>query len=363
MAKEKTPLQQTKGTWRAVGIVNRISNEGAYTEGEFDKGKNIGKEWKSVRFSICTSDTNELFVELFGMEKENVYAYKPASKEAKKKDPKAKGDTKKISFENRDNIPNGYNLIGVKVGKFEDDEADKKKVILEDYVEFDAVDEIFQTFEDGDSISLSGTLAFNEFENQQGQTVKQTRYQITYASKLAKTVDFNDEKFEETASFDQEIIFVGSTYDKKTEKLIVIGRTIAYDGSWFDFPFVIDVSNPAVKQVAGAFHKKLKFGDFVKVMGLCVNKVEQIEVEQEDAPKDSIFGDGGLVPKGQQKRANKNRITEMQITAVDLKSFIQKRYKEDDFVKEEELIDEDDLDDDNNPFIDKDDTDDDLPFM
>jgi hypothetical protein len=361
MAKEKTPLVQTKGTWRAIGIVNRLGNDGAYTEGEFDKGKNIGKEWKSLRFSVKTSDTNELFVELFGMEKESVYAYKPATKEAKKKDPKAKGDTKKISFENRDNIPSGYNLIGIKVGKFEDDEADKPKVALEDYVEFDAVDEIFNTFEDGDAISLSGSLSFNEFENQQGVTVKQTRYQIGYASKLAKPVDFNDEKFEETASFDQEIIFVGSMYDKDTKKLTVIGRTVSYDGSWFDFPFVIDTANAKLNQVATAFHKKLKFGDFVKVMGLCLNKVEQVEAEEQETPKDSIFGDGGFAPKGQEKRANTRRTTEMQITGVDLKSFVQKRYKEEDFVVEEDLVDDEDIDSDN-PFASDEDEDDDLPF-
>lgn len=362
MAKEKTQLVQTKGTWRAVGIVNRISNDGAYTEGEFDKGKNLGKEWKSLRFSVKTNETNELFVELFGMEKEHVYAYKPVTKEAKKKNPSAKGDTKKISFENRDNIPEGYNLIGIKVGKFEDDEAEKKKVITEDFAEFDAVEEIFNTFDDGDSISVSGDLVFSEYENQQGVKVKQTKYQIKYASKLSKPVDFNSEKFEETASFEQEMVFVGSAYDKKTEKLTVLGRTIAYDGGWFDFPFVIYPNDPKVKQVASAFHSKLKFGDFVKVLGLCVNRVDQVEVEDIDTPKDSIFGDGGFTPKGQEKRANTQRTTEMQITGVDLKSFVQKRYKAEDFVVEEELVDED-IDNDN-PFAsgDSDDLEDDLPF-
>lgn len=362
MAKEKTPLVQTKGTWRAIGIVNRIGDDNAFNEGEFDKGKNIGKEWKSLKFSVKTSDTNELFVELFGMEKD-VYAYKPPTKEQKKKNPKAKGDTKKISFENRDNIPEGYNVIGVKVGKFEDEDAEKKKIILEDYVEFDAVEEIFQNFDDGDSISLSGELSFQEYENQQGQKVKQTKYVIKYASKLTKPVDFKDEKFEETASFEQEIVFVGSDFEKETGKLHVIGRTINFDGTWFDFPFVIDTNKPEVKQIAGAFHKKLKFGDFVKVLGLCLNKLEVVEVQEEEKPKNNIFGDGGITPKGQEKYTGKKRTTELQIVGVDMKSFIEKKYNEEDFVVEEELVD-DEEDTSNNPFgsDDSEEDDDDLPF-
>lgn len=363
MAKEKakTELVQTKGTWRAVGLVNRIAQDKAYTEGEFDKGKNIGKEWKSLRFAVKTSEVNELFVELFGMEKD-AYAYKPVPKEEKKKNPQAKGTTKKIAFENRDNVPEGYNLIGVKVGKFEDDEADKKKVILQDFVEYDAVEEIFQTFDDGDSISLSGELQFSEYEDQQGDIVKQTKYIIKYASKLVKPVDFSDEKFEETSSFEQEIVFVGSAYDKKTGKLTVIGRTIQYGGKFLDIPFVIYANEDKVKQVANAFHSKLKFGDFVKVLGLCVNKTETVEVE-EVANKDSIFGDGGVTPKGQGKRTAKNRLTEMVITGVDLASFKPKRYKLEDFIVEEELVDDKDIDDDN-PFAssDEEDEDEELPF-
>lgn len=361
--KEKTQLVQTKGTFRAVGLVNRIAQDKAYTEGEFDKGKNIGKEWRSLKFSVKTSEFNELFVELFGMEKD-CYISQDLKKEELEKLKKQgkKRPTKKLSFENRDDIPEGWSLIGINVGKFEDDEADKKKVVYETFVEYDAVDEIFQTFEDGDSISVSGDLVLTDYENQQGEKVKQAKYQIKYASKLVKPVDFNAEKFEETASFEQEIVFVGSAYDKKTNKLTVIGRTIAYDGTWFDYPFVIHTDDEKVKQVANAFHSKLKFGDFVKVLGLCVNKTETVEVE-DTSVKDSIFGDGGFAPKGQEKRGAKNRVTEMVITGVDLKSFVQKRYKVEDFTIQQELVDEQDLDSDN-PFASggTEDEEDDVPF-
>jgi hypothetical protein len=362
MAKEKTPLVQTKGTWRAVGIVNRISEDKAYTEGEFDKGKNIGKEWRSLRFSVKTNETNELFVELYGMEKD-AYISQALKKEEREKLRKQgkKTPTKKLSFENRDDIPEGWNLIGINVGRFEDDEAEKKKIVYETFVEYDAVDSIFQTFDDGDSISVSGDLTLSEYENQQGEKVKQAKYQIKYASKLVKQVDFADEKFEETASFEQELIFVGSAYDKKTKKLTVLGRTISYDGTFFDYPFVIDTEDAKLKTVATAFNSKLKFGDYVKVVGLCVNRTEQVETEEVEAPKDSIFGDGGYTPKGQGKRANTKRITELQITGVDLKSFVQKRYKLEDFIVEEDLVDEEDMSD--NPFAsDESDDDDSLPF-
>jgi hypothetical protein len=365
MAKEKTQLVQTKGSFKAVGIVNRISNDGAYKEGEIEKGKSKGKEYRSLRFGVKTSKNNELFVELFGMEKD-VYLLKNTTKEEREelKKKNKKVPTKKISFENRDNIEEGWNIIGINVGIYEDDEADKKKVVYETYVEYDAVDEIFQSFDDGDSISVSGTLQLSEYENQQGEMVKQAKYQIGYASKLAKPVDFDDEKFAEVSSFDQEIIFVGSDYDKKTQKLTVLGRTINYDGTWYDHPFVIDTKVEAIKDIATAFHKKLKFGDFVKVLGLCVNKTEEKEVDEKEKPKSSIFGDGGLTPKGQEKRGATARVTELQITGVDMQSFIEKRYKAEDFVVEEELV-EDEEDTSNNPFASDDeeeDEEDELPF-
>lgn len=358
--KEKVQLKQTKGSFRAIGIVNRIANDGAYKEAEFDKGKNQGKEYRNLRFGVKTSETNELFVELFGMEKD-AFALKDTTKEEREelKKQKKKVPTMKLSFEERDNVPEGWTLLGVKVGDYEDEDSDKKKVKVETYVEFDAVDEIFNTFEDGDSISVSGDLNFREYENQQNEKVKQVQYSIKYASKLAKPVDFEDEKFEEMSSFEQEIIFVGSNYDKKTQKLQVIGRTIDYKGDFFDYPFVIDTTNEAVKQVAQAFHKKLKFGDFVKVMGLCINKTETVEKEVSDT-NSSIFGDGGLAPKGQGKPVTQ-RVTEMQITAVDLQSFVQKKYKAEDFVVEEELLEEENTE--NNPFAsDEDEDDDDVPF-
>lgn len=364
MAKEKTQLVQTRGSFRAVGIVNRIGNDGAYKEGEFDKGKSAGKEYRTLRFGVKTSDNNELFVELFGMEKD-VYLLQVLKKEERDKLRKAgkKVPTKKVSFENRDNVPEGWQVIGVNIGTFEDDEAEKKKVIYNTYVEYDAVDEIFQAFEDGDSISVSGSIQLSEYENQQGEVTKQVKYQIQYASKLLKPVDFTDEKFVETSSFDQEIVFVGSDYDKATNKLHVLGRTINYDGTWFDYPFVIDLNQEGVKDIATAFHKKLKFGDFVKVVGLAVNKTEQIEVEAKEAPKNSIFGDGGFAPKGQGQRTNTKRITELQITGVDMQSFIEKRYKLEDFVVEEELVEEEDTS--NNPFAsssDDEEEDEELPF-
>lgn len=367
--KEKTQLIETKGTFRARGIITRIGNEGAYREGTFDKGKNKGKDYRSIKFGLKTSPTNEIFVELFAQEREHVYAFKKLSKEEREKNKGKKAPTKKIPFEDRDNIPNGYQLIGMSIGEPVQDEEDDKKTTTEyeTFVEFDAVDEIFQRFEDGDSVNVSGSIRLSEYENQQGQVVKQIQYNIERISRLTYDIDFEDEKFKEVCSFEQQFVFVDKLYDKDSKKLTVIGRTINWDGSaYHDHPFVIDASNEEVKDIFNGFYKKMKFGDLVTVVGLCKNEAQTVEVE------DDIFGGGGSVPTGQAK-ANGKRLHELSITgiAIDKESkklkYELKKYTLEDFVIEkkdkQEVIEDDDEEEDDNPFAPAEsDDDDDLPF-
>ena len=77
MAKEKKEkiLEQTISTFRAVGIVTGVDRDNFYNTGIVENGKNQGKEYRSLRFGVRTSPNQTIYVQMFGMEPDNVYVY------------------------------------------------------------------------------------------------------------------------------------------------------------------------------------------------------------------------------------------------------------------------------------------------
>src|SRR5690606_13787669 len=89
MAKKEKVLQQTKGTFKLIGLATRLDKDGAYKEDSMTHGAYEGKEYRSLRFGVKTSDTNEIFVSMFDFEPEKVFLW---NSDKKKKDPNYKGD-------------------------------------------------------------------------------------------------------------------------------------------------------------------------------------------------------------------------------------------------------------------------------
>ena len=77
VAKEKKEkiLEQTISTFRGVGIVTGVDRDNFYNTGIVEKGKNEGKEYRSLRFGVRTSPNQTIYVQMFGMEPDTVYVY------------------------------------------------------------------------------------------------------------------------------------------------------------------------------------------------------------------------------------------------------------------------------------------------
>lgn len=363
MSEKENKLVQTKGSFTLKGIVSGMNKENAYREGEVKNGKNRGKMYRSIRFSVQTSPTNKPSVELFGMETDYVYPYKRGKKGEK-------GHViKNHPFAKRNDLPDGYTLIGVNVGLEQDE---KGKNIRKSLIDYDAVEYIYDNLNDGDSVFLTGELQFSSYVNSQGEEVDQTKYIIKQVFHEKNPIDFDDENFEEVCAFEQEIVFTGSEVLKEEKAVVVRGYTIAYGGKFNTAEFVIRPDGDKdIEKTAKAFSgKKIKFGDTMTVFGLCLNRAETVEVEDEE--EDDFFG--GKKPKGLERNTITNYTTELQITgATDYAPGV---YTEEDFIiEEDELVDDtdngslsDDSDDDYNPFADDEDDenpfgdDDDLPF-
>lgn len=315
--KKNFKLEQTVGSFKLSGIVVGITKENAFTSGE----TKFGKLYNTVKFGVKTSPINILNVELYGQEQDFVYPYSSTDKKSQK-----------IAFKDRHNeLDDTYHIIGINVTT----EGSEK----ETYVEYDAPEPIHQGFNDGDSVFITGELKPNSYISNSGELISSFKYSIKSITFKEKPIDFDDPKFKETASFEQDIVITDTDLDKKANKVIVNGYAVGYADSFKQVQYVIHQDK---NEKLGNNFLKLKFGDYIKVLGVCINSPTIEEVEDEW---------GSEVPTGY--KTGGKYVSELRITAVakdkeGTSIFKKRKYKEDDFVQEEneESTPEEDLTDD-----------------
>lgn len=374
-----TELKQTKNNFKFIGKVSRIDRDGAFKEEKATKGKREGDIYRSLRFSVKTSENNEMTVSMYDFEPTEVFMW---NSEKKKKDKNYKGD--RIPFDEwlekqEDLREQGYAVLQTRIGLTYGEDG---KIISKGLPSFVASKDIYNGLSNGDSVVMEGEIRYSTYENQQGKTVEQKTYTIKKAYKI-KDIDFESEKFEEVTFFEQEMVFVDAEADKSNKKVYVTGRVIDYNKNFHDTQFVVDYSDgnggddEGMVKLATAFLKKFKFGDVLNVFGDALNRVIVEEVEgEEESDEDLLSALGGKKkPAHAQSYVARTYVSEMQIHGVD--AWDKKVYKEEDFIKDE-LLEEEESNKKNpfedelggkskknaNPF-DDDDTDiddDDLPF-
>lgn len=334
MAKErqKVELQQTKNAFKVIGKVSRIDKDGAFKQETATKGKSEGKTYRSLRFGVKTSETNEITVEMFDFEPTEVYAYSSEKKSGQK-----------FPFNEWESLGDkGYAILQTRVGLGYGEDGKLETKGLPSYV---ASERIFEGLSNGDSVAVEGEIRYSTYENQQGKNVEKKSYIIKKVFKL-KDINFEDAKFEEVSYFEQEMVFVSAESDKKEGKVYVIGRIIDFMKKFHDTQMVLDFkdgdggNDAGMVKLADAFLKKFKFGDVIRVFGDTLNRVVVEETEEEESEEDALLASlgGKTKPKHAQTYVSKTYITEMRINGVD--AWDKKVYTEDDFVKDELLADD-----------------------
>jgi len=311
-----TELQQTRGSVRLQGLIVGLQNENTFREGKTKSGA----PYRSVSLALKTSPNNVIYnLDLFGQVIESKKVKVFSNKNGEKK-------TLEIDFEDRDNLPEGFTPLGfgtVRTGLQKDD---KGKVVQKNYFNYDGVEVIKNSLEDGDSVYINAEFNPNTYTSN-GEQKTTVKYTVTGIGFLKNPIDFESEEFKEIASFEQEFVVISTNINKEAKKLYIVGRLIRFDKTWDDVTFVIDANK--YETLAKNFMKKTKFGDVVKVQGIIRNGTILEEKKDEEQELDW----GGEIPEGQ-KKLSKDRISELQITnVVEHKA---KVYKEDDFVKEED---------------------------
>lgn len=252
-------LPQTKGSFQVRGKVIGTKKEKFYTE----KLAKNDKPWRAVSFGVQFDEKQTMFVDLNGMEKDEVYFTR--------REDKAKGiekDTKKVPWRDRLTFAEkDYSLIGMNVGvkKVKDEKGndvnDKKRL-----VDYDACKEIADNLTDDKTVFVRGSIEFGSYNNK--HTTKFVPNQVS----LAKDIDFNEEDFTPLAGFTQTIVYTDIKQNEEKTKATVAAKIINFD-TVEDAEFVINDMN-----LARVFKKNLKPYSSIKVWGdVCVVKnVEEV---------------------------------------------------------------------------------------
>ena len=255
-------LQQSKGYFQARGIVNGVDRDNFYKEITTKSGKPM----RMINFGLEIEKGKSIYISLNGMERDKVFFSKREDGKTITKDVKW---SERNTFKEKD-----YRLIGVNLGLEKvlgsDGNSQNKKMTL---VEFDACKYINEHLEDGMSVFVRGSIEYSTYKDK--HQIKFVPQQIS----LCKDIDFEDEKYEPIAAFEQDIVLTGITKNKDDGNFVLSAKTIGYNS-------VEDVEMKMEGRLEKLAKNLKKNSDFVamRVSGniAVTQNVEEVEDDEDD---------------------------------------------------------------------------------
>lgn len=304
----KINLPETKGAFQLSGTVIGVASKKFYT----DKPTKTGKPRRDVNFGVGINKDSVVYVNLNGMEKEEVNFYKKSEKKGEK------GTTKKVKWANRSNFnEEGFKILGVNIGLVKKLDAKGKEVNDTKYlVEYDACKYINDNLKDKESVFTKGKIEYSSFKNDKGEITRNKKFVPSQIS-VCKPVDFEEEGFEETADFQQRIIFIGIEKDdsnKEDVKFVVSAKIVTYN-TIEEAEFIIRNT-----KLATQLKKNLKPYNSIDVWGKINNRVDTSQVEDD--------GEDNWGEENKMDNAKTPHIKELVITGADPKTLEKETYTE-----------------------------------
>ncbi len=265
-------LPETKGAFQLKGVVTGTEKDNFYKEMQTQTQKSM----RIINFGVEYAKGKTLYVNMLGIEQENVYFSKKAEKKG------GKSDTVKVDWADRFNYKReGYRLIGKNIGVKKKIDSDGKTVNDKKLLtEFDACREVNENLKDGASVFIRGDLDYSSYTDDNGNKKVSTKLVPSQIS-LCSDIDFDDDKFKQQNDFNQVIIFMGiekETDDsgKETGRFIVAAKIVTYK-TIEDVEFIVENS-----KLAGMFKRNLKPYNAIKVSGRIIVSAQTETVEDED---------------------------------------------------------------------------------
>lgn len=280
MAERLFDLPETKGQFQLKGIVSGTNSSRFFTEKDINSTGGKTRSMRTLNFGVSYNFDNKLYVNMVGIEQDNVYFY---NKDNKK--------TEKVSWGNRLNFNrDGYRLIGNNIGvkKITDPNTGEKvndKKLMTDY---DTCLEVYSNLKDDSSVFVRGDLSFRSYVNRNGDKISSVNL-VPKQISLCADIDFTDEKYVQTNDFSQVIIYTGVSKEtddsgKQTGRFIISAKIVTYS-TVEDAEFIIENS-----KLANMFRKNLRPYNSIKVSGHMVAEpvVEEIADEDEWGESDAM---------------------------------------------------------------------------
>lgn len=262
-------IPQTKGTFQFRGVVTGTEKESFYK----DTLTKTQKPFRRVNFGLKTYKDATVYVELTGMERDEVFFSKTVTENNQRKT-----DVQRVSWRDRFKFnKEGYRMIGVNVGvrkKLDEkgNEVNDKKTL----VEYDAIQEIADNLKDDQSVFVKGNIDYSHYSTNDGGVKRATKFIPTQIS-LCKDIDFDVEGFEPMADFTQTIVFDSIKQDETDKSKFLVSAKIVNYNSVEEAEFVI-----VDKNLASIFKKNLNSYNSIKVWGNVVVEKDTTEEEVSD---------------------------------------------------------------------------------
>lgn len=266
-------LPETKGSFQLKGIVTGTKKDNYLKEIKTKSNKDM----KMLNLGIEYSEGQTLYVNMQGMEQDNVYYSKKSETKGEK------GESVKVPWAERFTYNReGFNLIGKRIGVKKKLDKDGKEVNdKKNLTEFDACKEIADNLKDGQSVFIKGKLNYSNMTDDKGNK-KHFKKLIPDQVSLCGNVDFSDEKFEQQNDFNQVIVFMGidkekDDSEKETGRFVVEAKIVTYS-TIEDVEFIVEDT-----KLAGLLRKNLKAYNAIKVSGRMEASTQTEKVNDEDS--------------------------------------------------------------------------------
>lgn len=266
-------LPETKGAFQLKGKVSGTQKDSFLKEIKTKSNKDM----RMINFGVEYTEGSTLYVNMQGMEQENVYFSKRAENKGDKPDVVKVPWADRFTY-NRE----GYKLIGKNIGAKKKIDKDGKEVNdKKTLTEFDACKEVSDNLKDGNSVFIRGRLDYSSMTDDNGNKKHFTKLVPDQIS-LCGDVDFADEKFTQQNDFNQVIIFMGIEKEvddngADTGRFVVQAKIVTY-GTIEDVELIIEDS-----KLANMFRKNLKAYNAIKVSGHMVTATQTETVTDEDS--------------------------------------------------------------------------------
>lgn len=266
-------LPETKGAFQLKGKVSGTQKDSFLKEIKTKSNKDM----RMINFGVEYTEGSTLYVNMQGMEQENVYFSKRAENKGDKPDVVKVPWADRFTY-NRE----GYKLIGKNIGAKKKIDKDGKEVNdKKTLTEFDACKEVSDNLKDGNSVFIRGRLDYSSMTDDNGNKKHFTKL-IPDQISLCGDVDFADEKFTQQNDFNQVIIFMGIEKEvddngADTGRFVVQAKIVTY-GTIEDVELIIEDS-----KLANMFRKNLKAYNAIKVSGHMVTATQTETVTDEDS--------------------------------------------------------------------------------